>query len=100
MLSPVSGKESVFKGLMKKLILSDNTYRDVGLTLVSPDYEIIDHMIDVCNNFGIAYNIVDPSNSESMGLNPFVYDDPTKIAITILSFLLKFTLYSKILIIF
>ena len=83
MLSPASGKESVFKGLMKKLILSDNTYRDVGLTLVSPDYEIIDHMIDVCNNFGIAYNIVDPSNSESMGLNPFVYDDPTKIAITI-----------------
>ena len=83
MLSPVSGKENAFKSLMKKVILSGSTYRDLGITLISPDYEIIDHMIDVCNNFGLSYNIVDPSNPDSIGLNPFVYDDPTKIAITI-----------------
>ena len=61
MISPVSGKESTFKALMKKLILDGTTYRDLGLTLVSPDYEVIDHMIDVCNNYGISYNIIDPS---------------------------------------
>lgn len=83
MISPVDGKEAIFKSLMKKLILSGNTYRDLGVTLVSPDYDIIDHMIDVCNNYGISYNIVDPSNQNSLGLNPFVYDDPTKIAVMI-----------------
>lgn len=50
---------------------------------MAPDYEIIAQMIEVCNNFGISYNIVDPSNPKSIGLNPFVYDDSSKIAITI-----------------
>ena len=40
-------------------------------------------MINVCKNFHIKYNIVDPANRGSIGLNPFVYDDPNKIAITI-----------------
>ncbi|MBR3002396.1 MAG: TraM recognition domain-containing protein [Clostridia bacterium] len=83
MLSPTSGKENTFKALMKKLTLGNGTYRDVGVTVLSPDYDILDHMIDVCNNYGIGYNIVDPSNPNSIGLNPFIYDDPAKIAITI-----------------
>ena len=29
--------------------------------------------------------MIDPSNSNSVGLNPFVYDDPLKIAVTISS---------------
>ena len=52
---------------------------------MSPDYEVIDNMINVCKNFGISYNIIDPENLNSIGLNPFVYDNPTKIAITISS---------------
>ena len=66
---------------------NDIIYRDLGLTVMAPDYEIIEHMTDVCKNFHIEYDMVDPSNSTSIGLNPFVYDDPNKIAITISSVL-------------
>ena len=88
MISPVSGKEAAFKAFTKKIILdngSDPVYKDLGLTLMSPDYEVIAHMIDICNNYGFGYNLVDPTNVNSVGLNPFVYDDPTKIAMTISS---------------
>ena len=42
-------------------------------------------MVEVSKNFGFKYNLIDPENIDSIGLNPFVYDDPTKIAITISS---------------
>ena len=87
MLTPTYGKEAIFKAYVKKMILNtmgnEITYRNIGLTLMAPDYEVIGHMIDVCKNFGISYNIIDPSNPNSIGLNPFTYDDPSKIAITI-----------------
>ena len=89
MLVPVEGKETVYKAYMKKMILgslgNDIIYKNIGLTLMAPDYEEISHMIDVCENFGITYNIIDPNNPNSRGLNPFVYDDSSKIAITISS---------------
>lgn len=89
MLVPVSGKENVYKAYMKKMILGslgdDIVYKNIGLTLMSPDYEEISHMIDVCKNFGIPYNIIDPNNPNSLGLNPFVYDNSSKIAVTISS---------------
>lgn len=89
MLVPVKGKEAVYKAYMKKMILGnlneDIIYKNLGLTLMSPDYEVIDHISDVCRNFGLSYNIIDPQNSTSIGLNPFVYDNPTKIAVTISS---------------
>ena len=89
MLSPNDGKEDVYNAYMKKMILgkynNENVYKNVGLEIVSPDYELIDHMTEICDNYGFAYNIIDPSNPNSIGLNPFVYDDPTKIAITISS---------------
>ena len=91
MITPVSGKETVYKTYMNKMILSslDNeiVYRNLGLTLVTPDFESASRIINVCKNYHIKYNLIDPSNSESVGLNPFVYDDPTKIAITISSVL-------------
>ena len=89
MLSPAPGKETIYKSYMKKLILSgsgsDTIYKDLGLTIMSPDYELIDHMSGVCKNFGLNYHIIDPANPNSLGLNPFVYDEPSKIAITISS---------------
>ena len=89
MLSPVSGKENVFHSFLKKMIISSTSdgtlYKDLGITVMSPDYELISHMTDVCDNFGFTYNIIDPSNPNSIGLNPFVYDNPSKIAITISS---------------
>lgn len=92
MLSPVAGKEKIFGTYLKKMMLGtingENVYRDLGLTLMAPDYEVISHMTDVCKNFGIEYDIIDPSNAtNSIGLNPFTYNDPAKIAVTISSVL-------------
>ena len=90
MLTPTSGNEDVYKGYMKKMILdstSEITYKNCGVTVMSPDREISDHMIDVCKNLGLTYNIIDPTDRNSIGLNPFVYDDANKIAITISSVL-------------
>lgn len=90
MLIPTSGNEDVYKGYMKKMILDDSgeiTYKNCGITVLSPDREISDHMIGVCKNFGLSYKIIDPSDKNSVGLNPFVYDSPNKIAITISSVL-------------
>ncbi len=89
MLIPVDGKETLFKSYMKKMILSslgtDITYKNIGLTLMAPDYEVISHMIEVCDNFGIKYNLIDPNNPNSVGLNPFVYEDSSKTAAVISS---------------
>ena len=91
MLTPTDDKTSIFKAYLKKMILStfgnEIIYKDLGLTLMAPDYEVINHMTDVCNNFGISYNLIDPQNPNSIGLNPFVYDDSSKIAISISSVL-------------
>lgn len=90
MISPVPGKESILNAYIKKMYLGTindkKVYRNLGVTLMSPDYEVINHMVDVCNNFGVEYNIIDPNSpATSIGINPFVYDNPTKIAITISS---------------
>lgn len=88
MLSPTSGNEDVYKGYMKKMILDSNseiTYKNCGVTVLSPDKEISTHMIDICKNYSLPYNVIDPADKNSIGLNPFVYDDANKIAITISS---------------
>lgn len=90
MLIPTIGNEDVYKGYMKKMILDTSgeiTYRNCGITVLSPDKEISDHMINICKNFGLSYNVIDPSDTNSIGLNPFVYNDSNKIAITISSVL-------------
>lgn len=85
MLTPASGKEALYKTYMKKMTLSSApyTYRNIGVSYVAPDAETINKMVDVCENFKLGYNIVDPQNSNSIGLNPFVYDDINKISLTI-----------------
>ena len=91
MITPVTGKEEIYKAYMKKMIIGsigdDIVYRNLGVTLITPDYESVSRIMNVCKNYHIKCNIVDPSNSNSIGLNPFVYDDPAKIAITISSVL-------------
>lgn len=85
MLTPVSGKENLYKTYMKKMTLSTAPfiYRNIGLSYVAPDAETINKMMDVCKNFKLDYNIVDPFEKDSIGLNPFVYDDINKISLTI-----------------
>ena len=88
MLVPNENKMDVYQGYMKKMILDTSmgiTYKNCGVTVLSPDREIVDHMTNVCENFGLSYNLIDPSDRNSIGLNPFVYDDANKIAITISS---------------
>ena len=84
MLVPVEGKENLYNAYMKKMILGGSsegyTYRDLGITSISPDFESTSHMIEVAKNFNMKYNLVDPNNKDSMGLNPFVYDNPLKAA--------------------
>ena len=87
MISPAFGKETLFKTFLKNAIISSSpntVYKDLGITYMSPDYETLSQMMSVCDNYGIKYNLIDPLQPEkSIGLNPFVYDDPTKIAVTI-----------------
>lgn len=92
MLKPNESKFKLYKAYMKKLIMDAHspdkiTYKTLGVTAMSPDYESTAHMMDVADNFSIPYNIVDPDNSNSIGINPFVFDDPSKTAIAISSVL-------------
>ncbi|MCI8469999.1 MAG: type IV secretory system conjugative DNA transfer family protein [Clostridia bacterium] len=91
MLTPTPEKENIFNTYLKKMTLGtiggETVYRNLGLTLMAPDYEVINHMMDVCKNFGIDYEVIDPNNNTSIGLNPFTYNDPAKIAVTISSVL-------------
>lgn len=97
MLTPVYGKEKVFKAFLNKMTISNTSekaiYRDLGLTSISPDYESTSRILEVANNFGIPVNLIDPNNSSSIGLNPFTFEDPVKIAIIISSVLKE--MYTK-----
>lgn len=91
MIKPNSYNIKLYNAYMKKLITysSDDKYiyKNVGLTYLAPDYESVNRMIDVANNYNVAFNIVDPSNINSIGINPFVHEDPVKTAIAISSVL-------------
>ena len=91
MLTPNESKEKVYKTYMNNLIYNysgENTvYKNLGLTSISPDYETIQNMTQVARNFNIPFNIVDPNNPDSIGINPFVHDNPSKTAIVISSVL-------------
>lgn len=96
MLQPNPAKEKVYNEYMKKMIYTINgsniIYKDLGLTYMAPDGESAQKILNVAKNFDIPVNLVDPSSLTSVGLNPFVYDDPLKVAI-IISSVLKGMLY-------
>ena len=88
MLAPSFGKDTLFNTFVQKMAISTSPYiyKNVGITYMSPDYETLDKMMKVCKNYNVDYNLIDPSQPESsIGLNPFIYDDPTKTAIIISS---------------
>ena len=96
MLQPNPAKEKIYNEYMKKMIYTINgsniIYKDLGLTYMAPDGESAQKILNVAKNFDIPVNLVDPSSLTSVGLNPFVYDDPLKVAI-IISSVLKGMLY-------
>ena len=87
MLSPVESRLNLYKSYMKKLIYfesgSNITYRDLGITYMAPDFETINKIKGVAENFGIPVNLIDPDFVNSPGLNPFALEDPTQTAIAI-----------------
>ena len=97
MLTPVASKEKVFQAFLSKLTYNYNAeksvFKDLGITYMAPDYESISRIREVAENFGIKYNIIDPNDINSIGLNPFAYTNPMKTSIAISSILKK--LYSS-----
>lgn len=90
MLTPVEGKEKIYKAYMNKMIsaISANGkihYKDLGLTVVSPDYEHVQRIIDVANSFDITTYVVDPLDKTSVGLNPFIIGNPALCGLVISS---------------
>lgn len=95
MLEPIEGKEKLYKAYLNKLIYAESpkiVYKDLGLTFLSPDYESTDRMIDIAKNFNLKVNIVDPTNPDSIGINPFSYGSNGEVAGVISSILT--TMYS------
>lgn len=91
MLTPNPDKVDLYNAYMKKMILSTSNgkyiYRDFGFTYLSADYDSIERMLGVAKNYKINVNLIDPNNSDSPGMNPFVYEDPIKTGIAISSVL-------------
>ncbi len=91
MLKPVESKLKLYKTYMKKMIIDSSSddikYKNIGITAVSPDYTSIENMMEIADNFNISYNLIDPNNPDSIGINPFIFNDPLKTAVAISSVL-------------
>ena len=91
MLKPVESKLKLYKTYMKKMILDSSSseikYKNIGITAIAPDYESIGTMVKIANNFNIPYNLIDPDNPDSIGINPFIFKNPLQTAIAISSVL-------------
>ncbi|MBR2744554.1 MAG: TraM recognition domain-containing protein [Clostridia bacterium] len=87
MLSTDSKKSGTYKSCMGKMIYGNQDgkliYRSLGLTYVSPDYESISRVLSVAKNYNVKVNLVDPSSADSLGLNPFAYDNPLQASVII-----------------
>ena len=91
MLVPNPLTLDLYKKFMEKMILSSNgdkfVYRNLGITYVSPEPESINTITKIAKNYNFDINIIDPNDSASIGLNPFVYSDPIKTGVAISSVL-------------
>ncbi len=94
MISPNDGKEKLFKSFMKKMIYYESpdgkiTYRNLGITSVTPDFEQTKRLKEIAKNFDIPAYVIDPLDPSSIGLNPFIINPPALCALTITSVLRK-----------
>ncbi|MDO5556097.1 MAG: type IV secretory system conjugative DNA transfer family protein [Clostridia bacterium] len=97
MLTPVEGKEHIYKAYMNKMISNSTSdgkiyYKDLGMTVVSPDYEHIKRIKEVADSFNINSYIIDPIDKSSIGLNPFIIENPALCGLVISGIL--FSLYN------
>ena len=88
MLVPENGKDKIFKLYMKKMIYFESpdgkiTYKNIGLTSVTPDFEQTKRLAAVAKNLGVPVHVIDPLDPTSIGLNPFIINPPALCALTI-----------------
>ena len=81
MLVPRVGKEAVYKAYVRKMIFNttaDNQliYRNLGVSVLSPDPEHIDRVKELADNFNIPITVLDAVDSNAPGLNPFAIPAP------------------------
>jgi hypothetical protein len=93
-LKPVKGKESLFEAEVKDMLkykdeeTGEYYYRDLGLCAVEPDGSYAGVLQTVAKNYSIDCVIVDPMHEDSVGINPFIGQSPSKVA-SIISTVLK-----------
>ncbi len=81
MLTPVEGKERVYKAYMNKMISEikpdgEIVYKNFGVTVVTPDSDHTDRIKEVAKCFDIPVIEIDPTNPNSIGINPFIIGNP------------------------
>ena len=81
MLTPVEGKEKIYKAYMSKMISTienDGTiiYKNFGITVVTPDADNTDKIKEVAKAFDMPFIEIDPTKPDSVGLNPFIIENP------------------------
>ncbi len=93
-LTPREGRKSEYKNYVKDMIKFEDPetgelyYRNMGFTLVAPDNACIERVQKVAKAYNMHVNIIDPTDPDSFGINPFTGKDPAKIA-AIISTVLK-----------
>ena len=93
-LTPKESRFSDYKNYVKDMVkfvdpeTNQIYYRDLGFTLVAPDNACIERVQKVAAAYNIPVNVIDPTNPNSLGINPFTGKDPAKIA-AIISTVLK-----------
>ena len=81
MLTPVEGKEKIYKAYMNKMIYEiepngNIIYKNFGITVFTPDSNHTDRVREVAQSFDIPIIEIDPTNPNSIGLNPFIIPNP------------------------
>lgn len=81
MLTPVEGKERVYKAYMNKMISEVKPdgkiiYKNFGITVVTPDADHTDRIKEVAKCFDMPIIEIDPTNPNSIGINPFIIKAP------------------------
>lgn len=81
MLTPTEGKERIYKAYMNKMISEIKPdgriiYKNFGITVVTPDADHTDRIKEVAKCYDIPFIEIDPTNPNSIGINPFVIGNP------------------------
>lgn len=87
MIKANPNKVGSYNSCMKKMVRGEQDgktiYKDIGVTYISPDIESVSRVLSVAKNYHVKVNIVDPSSADSIGLNPFAYDNPLQTSVII-----------------